>query len=109
VLVFPSARRVDGVRTNLFLVGIGVGEPVRARVEVISGSGGVLAAQTVDVLSWDEPGATMFVDVLGQLGVSGLALGQLRATRESGSQLLWGVLSNVYDDGRLSVVAPELR
>jgi len=43
----------------------------------------------------------------GKLGVSALSDGMVRVTRESGSQLLWGVLSNVYDDGRLSVVAPS--
>jgi len=80
---------------------------VCARVEAISATGEVLAARSVDVLSWDEPGASMFVDVLGQLGVSALSDGMVRVTRESGSQLLWGVLSNVYDDGRLSVVAPS--
>jgi virginiamycin B lyase len=109
VLVFPSARRGDGVRTNLFLVGVGDGDPIRARVEVLSADGAILATSEVGVTSWDEPGSTFVVDALGQLGIDALALGQVRVSRESGGQLLWGVLSNVYADGRLSVIPPELR
>ena len=109
VLVFPSARRGVGVRTNLFLVGVGDGDRVHARIEVLSAEGDVVASSALDVASWNEPGTTFVVDILGQLGVADLQLGQVRVTRESGSQLLWGVLSNVYDDGRVSVVAPELQ
>jgi virginiamycin B lyase len=108
VLVFPSARRGADVRTNLFLVGIGEGDPVHARVDVLSSDGEVLAHEELDVLSWNDPGSTFVVDVLGQLGLAGLGSGQVRVTRMSGGQLLWGVLSNVYADGRLSVVAPLL-
>jgi virginiamycin B lyase len=109
VLVFPSARRDEGVRTNLFLVGVGEGDPVRVRVEALAADGTVLAQSELDVSSWDQPGSTFVVDLLAQLGIPSLSLGQVRVTRMSGGQLLWGVLSNVYADGRLSVVAPELR
>jgi len=109
ILVFPSAKRGAGVRTNLFLVGVGDGDPIHVRVEVLSADGTVLAQDELDVAPWDSPGSTFVVDLLEQLGVSDLALGQVRVRRESGSQLLWGVLSNVYADGRLSVVAPSLQ
>ena len=108
-LVFPAARRGADVRTNLFLVGVGDGDPIHARIEVLSAGGEVLAQGETDIVSWNDPGSTFVVDLLGLLGVSNLPLGQVRVTRETGSQLLWGVLSNVYDDGRLSVVAPELQ
>jgi hypothetical protein len=68
----------------------------------------VLAQSSLDVKSWNAPGSTFVVDVLGKLGVEALALGQIRVTRESGGQLLWGVISNVWDDGRLSVVPPTI-
>jgi virginiamycin B lyase len=109
VLVFPSARRDSGVRTNLFLAGVGGGDPIHARVEALAADGTILAQGEVDVASWDQPGATFVVDLLAHLGVPSLDLGQVRVIRESGGQLLWGALSNVYADGRLSVVAPALQ
>jgi hypothetical protein len=47
-------------------------------------------------------GTLFLVDVLGQLGVAELDGGQIRVTRVGGDGLLWGLLTRVYDDGRVS-------
>ena len=49
-------------------------------------------------------GETLFlVDVLARLGAGGISEGQIRVTKTGGGGILWGLLSTVSDDGRVSV------
>jgi hypothetical protein len=113
VLSFPGAQRAlsasrlgshvpVGVHTNLFISEIGLSWEMAVLVEVFSPSGERLG-QEVHVI---PRGQTLFLqDVLSRLGVSELAEGQIRVTRTAGNGILWGLLTTMFDDGRVSVAA----
>jgi hypothetical protein len=102
VLSFPGAQRSAGVHTNLFISEIGLSWEMAVLVEVFSPSGERLG-QEVHVI---PRGQTLFLqDVLSRLGVNELAEGQIRVTRTAGNGILWGLLTTMFDDGRVSVAA----
>jgi hypothetical protein len=102
VLAFPSARRAADSHSNLLVAEVSreEGRGLSVLVEAYSAAGGRLGSAAFDLL----PGSTLFVvDALAQLGVSELDGGQIRVTKTSGSGLMWGLLTTVYDEGRVSV------
>ncbi|HSE62478.1 MAG TPA: hypothetical protein VLG15_02600 [Thermoanaerobaculia bacterium] len=102
VLSFPGAQRSAGAHTNLFISEIGLSREMAVLVEVFSPSGERLG-QEVHVI---PRGQTLFLqDVLSRLGVNELAEGQIRVTRTAGNGILWGLLTTMFDDGRVSVAA----
>jgi hypothetical protein len=102
VLSFPGAQRSAGVHTNLFISEIGLSWELAVRIEVFSPSGERLG-QEVHVI---PRGQTLFLqDVLPRLNVNELAEGQIRVTRTAGNGILWGLLTTMFDDGRVSVAA----
>jgi hypothetical protein len=102
VLSFPGAQRSAGVHTNLFISEIGLSWEMAVLVEVFSPAGERLG-QEVHVI---PRGQTLFLqDVLSRLGVNELAEGQIRVTRTAGNGILWGLLTTMFDDGRVSVAA----
>jgi hypothetical protein len=90
------------VHTNLFISEIGLSWEMAVRIEVFSPSGERLG-QEVHVI---PRGQTLFLqDVLPRLNVNELAEGQIRVTRTAGNGILWGLLTTMFDDGRVSVAA----
>jgi hypothetical protein len=100
ILAFPSAARGAGVHSNLILSEILADDGVAVLVEAYSPAGVRLGGQAVSLGS----GETVFLqDVLARLGVPELSDGQLRVTKTGGTGVMWGLLSTVSDDGRVSV------
>ena len=103
VLVFPGATGMPGVHSNLFLEVLGIDKTgASVLVEVFSPEGQLLASGDLNVTNEFGPGA-MIVDVVGALGAPSIDGGQVRVTKTEGDAVIWGVLSTVYDDGRLAV------
>ena len=102
VLTFPGASRGGtGAHSNLVLAEVSEqGEPLEVLVEAFSADGETVGNGRSVSLS--ESQTTLLVDVLGLLGVSDLAGGQIRVTKTGGTGLLWGLLATVSDDGTLS-------
>ena len=102
VLSFPSARRSADSHSNLVLSEVSVeqGRDLSILVEAYSAAGDRLGSAEFAV----SPGTTLFlVDALAQLGISSLEDGQVRVTKTGGTGLMWGLLTMVFDDGRVSV------
>lgn len=107
VLSFPGAIRSAGSYSNLILQTVGgVTEPsTGVLVELFGQSGERMGSAELTVPQELTSPALTLVDVVALLGVAQLELGQIRVTKTSGDGILWGVMSNVYADGSLAVVA----
>jgi hypothetical protein len=100
VLAFPFRFLTAGEHSNLFVSEIGLSSDLTVTIEAFAFSGERLASTTRSL----APGETLFlVDVLAQLGVTGISEGQVRVTKTGGGGILWGLLSTVSDDGRVTV------
>jgi hypothetical protein len=100
VLAFPFRILSAGEHSNLFVSEIGLSSDLTVTIEAFAFSGERLASTTRPL----APGETLFlVDVLARLGVTGISEGQVRVTKTGGAGILWGLLSTVSDDGRVSV------
>jgi hypothetical protein len=100
VLAFPFRIVSAGDHSNLFVSEIGLSSGLSVTIEAFAFSGERVASTTRSV----APGETLFlVDVLAQLGVTGISEGQVQVTKIGGSGILWGLLSTVSDDGRVAV------
>ena len=104
-LSFPGASRTETTRTNLALAnlrrapGVDSGS-VSARVEAFSAGGQNLGSTLLLLAS----GETRFlVDVLPDLGVHNLEVGQLRVTKQAGDGYLWGTMFTTSADGSFTV------
>jgi len=104
-LSFPGAKRSATSRTNLVLADLQEpnhpgGRGFSAQVEVYSSSG-----QSLSVASYSlGPGETHFlVDVLGQLGVESLDVGQIHVRKTAGAGHLWGTMFTTSSDGAVTV------
>lgn len=106
VLAFPGARRDSSSRTNLVLANIiprpnqEQGSDVTAVLEAYSSDGLLLGSKTV-MLPFGE--TRFFVDILADLGVLSLDLGQLRVTKVSDEGLFWGTMFTTATDGGVTV------
>jgi hypothetical protein len=100
VLAFPYRVLSAGEHSNLFVSEIGLSSDLMVTIEAFAFSGERLSSTNRTL----TPGETLFlVDVLAQLGVTGISEGQVRVTKTGGGGILWGLLSTVSDDGRVSV------
>jgi hypothetical protein len=102
VLSFPAATRSPDSHSNLFVAEVSreQGRGLSVLVEAYSSAGDRLGS-TAFVLS---NGTTLFlVDVLAKLGVASLDGGQIRVIKNGGSGLMWGLLTTVSNEGRVSV------
>jgi hypothetical protein len=100
VLAFPFRIVSAGDHSNLFVSEIGLTSDLIDTIEAIAISGDLLSSTTRSL----APGETIFlVDVLTQLGVTAISEGQVRVTKTGGTGILWGLLSTVSDDGRVTV------
>ncbi|HEX9150236.1 MAG TPA: hypothetical protein VF958_13835 [Thermoanaerobaculia bacterium] len=105
-LSFPAAVRSASVHSNLVLAEISAKADLEVLVEVFSAEGERLAGQNFHVgrdNALGRDGTLFLVDILGMLGVSELDGGQIRVTKIGGTGLMWGLLANIYDEGRVSV------
>jgi hypothetical protein len=106
-LSFPGAKRSATSRTNLVLTDLREpdhpdGRGLSIQVEVYESSGQRLSFAAY-LLS---PGETRFlVDVLGQLGVESLDLGQIRVLKTAGNGHLWGTMFTTDSDGGITASA----
>jgi len=106
VLAFPGARRDATSRTNLVLTNIiprlnqEQGSDATLLLEAYSSGGGLLGSQIV-VLRFSE--TRFLVDVLAELGVTTLDVGQIRVTKVAGDGLFWGTMFTTTSDGGVSV------
>lgn len=99
-LAFPFRFLTAGEHSNLFVSEIGLSSDLAVTIEAFAFSGDRLASTTRSL----APGETIFlVDVLTQLGVTAISEGQVRVTKTGGAGILWGLLSTVSDDGRVTV------
>jgi hypothetical protein len=99
-LAFPFRIVSAGDHSNLFVSEIGLVSDLAVRIEAFAFSGERLTSTTRSLAA----GETIFlVDVLAQLGVTGISEGQVRVTKTGGGGTLWGLLSTVSDDGRVAV------
>ena len=99
-LAFPFRISTSGEHSNLFVSEIGLSSDLTVTIEAFAFSGDRLASTTRSLAA----GETLFlVDVLARLGVTGISEGQIRVTKTGGGGTLWGLLSTVSDDGRVSV------
>jgi hypothetical protein len=100
VLAFPFRIFSAGEHSNLFVSEIGLSSDLMVTIEAFAFSGERLSSTSRSL----APGETLFVvDVLAQLGVTGISEGQVRVTKTGGGGILWGLLSTVSDDGRVAV------
>ena len=104
VLVFPGLARGAGTYSNLVLQNLDPTLPTNVLVEAFGPDGALLGSETV-FLPREPFGAVVLVDVAGRLGAGSVDGGSVRVTRQSGQQIVWGVLDTIYADGRLTVVA----
>jgi hypothetical protein len=101
-LTFP-VRREAGRHTNLVLATI-EGENVFVRIDVLDAAGA--AVRTFAPRGPRPTGAIdLSEDVLSDLPDD--FEGTLRITRNAREGLFWATLANVYDDGRLELLAPR--
>ena len=104
VLVLPGASRQGGIRSNVILESIGGGlVPTAVHIELFDAGGQLLGAGDFVVMGDATIQATTIVDVVGALGVSTLASGQVRVTKIAGPGVLWGVLATVVGEGSLKI------
>lgn len=97
-LVFPTAARTGTAHSNLVLSELSHSAALTVRVEAYSAEGTLLGAADLGL----ERGNSLFIiDVLGTLGITGLANGQVRVTRIEGAGLLWGLLATVTSEGQV--------
>jgi len=97
VLSFSGARRSPGIsRSNLVLGGLGSG---RIRVEALTAEGEILGSSEFAL-----PGSLFLTDVLAQLGVNTLDIGQIRVTRLAGAPF-WCYLATADQGGSLVITA----
>jgi hypothetical protein len=98
-LVFPGASRGPGVYSNLILESID--DAAEVLVEAFDGDGSPIQSLRYWIPGRLAQHASVQVDILGNLGVSILEGGQIRATRLAGTGTLWGVLTTVIGTGSL--------
>lgn len=110
-LVLPGARRGAGAHSNLLVANVfhrdGLARgPLEIGIEAFASDGSFLGGTSVAV----PYGETQFMnDVLGALGVSEVANGQVRLTKLSGDGVMWAMMPITRSDGSRSVslgVAP---
>ncbi len=100
MLAFPFRIGTAGAHSNLFVSEIGLTSDLSVQIEAFAFSGERLGSTTRTIAA----GETLFlVDVLARLGAGGISEGQIRVTKTGGGGILWGLLSTVSDDGRVSV------
>jgi virginiamycin B lyase len=105
-LVFPTALKTrGGGHSNALIteVSYGAGLPgsgLEVMVEVFSGVGDRLGSSLFDI---EAGGSLYLVDVVAQLGIAELDLGQVRLTRVAGTGLMWGYLITSTDEGSIGV------
>jgi hypothetical protein len=104
VLVFPGLARAQGTYSNLVLQNFDPSLATDVLVEAFGPDGALLGSETV-YLPREPFGAVVLVDVAGRLGAASVDGGSVRVTRQSGQELVWGVLDTIYADGRIAVVA----
>ena len=102
VLSFPGATRTSTARTNLILAEARLFGTLSGTLEVFSSNGALLGSGTFEI-SRGRHSTLFLMDVLQTLGVPHLEGGQIRVTKTGGDGLLWGVLTTVHEDGRVSV------
>lgn len=105
-LSFPAAIRSTTAHTNLVLAEVSARADLDVLVEVFSAGGERLAGRNFHIErdnALGRDGTLFLVDALAILGVSELEGGQIRVTRVGGDGLLWGLLTRVDADGRVSV------
>lgn len=99
-LAFPFRFLTAGEHSNLFVSEVGLSSDLAVTIEAFAFSGERLSSTTRSL----APGETIFlVDVLTELGVTAISEGQVRVTKTGGAGILWGLLSTVSDDGRVTV------
>lgn len=103
-LSFPGAVRSPGQRCNLLIANVydpaeQAGGSVDVEVSVIDASGGVMASRVLEIA---DHGQIFLVDVVGQLGVTLLDVGQVRVRKLAGD-VMWGILTISRSDGSMSV------
>lgn len=105
MLVFPGARRSDGVYSNLILESLGPDATSTSAVlvEVFDSEGQRRGSVPLIVTGESTIQAVTLVDVVGAAGVPTLDGGQVRVTRTAGPGVLWGALATVYREGFLQV------
>jgi len=100
-LAFPSAIRSTEGHSNLLLAEVGGSQDIGTRIETFSAEGENLGSLDVFL----GAGHSIFlIDALNRLGVSSLDRGQVRVTKTAGTGLMWGILTTVFEDGRVSVI-----
>jgi virginiamycin B lyase len=99
-LAFPSAIRSAEGHSNLILAEVGGTRDIAARIEAFSSEGENLGSLD---LSLGAGRSIFLVDVLNQLGVTFLDLGQIRVSKTAGTGLMWGILTTVFEDGGVAV------
>ena len=100
VLAFPFRVVAAGEHSNLFVSEIGLTTDLAVRIEAFAFSGEPLGSLTRTVRAGET---LLLVDALAQLGATGVSEGQIRVTKTGGGGNLWGLLTTVADDGRVSV------
>jgi hypothetical protein len=106
VLAFPGARRDAASRTNLVLSNIiprlnqEQGSDVTLLLEAYSSGGGLLGTEIL-LLRFNQ--TRFLVDVLAELGVITLDVGQIRVTKLAGDGVFWGTMFTTTSDGGVSV------
>jgi len=104
-LSFPGATRSATARTNLVLADLREpndrgGRGLSMQVEAYGPAGQRLSSASYTV----GPGQTRFlIDVLGQLGVEDLGVGQIRVRKTAGEGHLWGTMFTTNSDGVITV------
>jgi hypothetical protein len=106
-LVFPGAKRLPGVYSNLILQtdAPDLDGTTEVLVEAFDGEGRRLGSGTCLVAGLQAFRATTLVDVLAWLRVPALERGQIRVTHAVPGRTLWGVLTIVSREEGLSVAA----
>ena len=100
MLAFPSAERTPSSHSNLVIAEVGNSGDLSITVEALSSGGELLGSEgfTVPALR------TLFLtDVLRRLGVAELPSGQIRVRKVNESGLMWGLVTILHEDGRISV------
>lgn len=104
VLAFSGARRDAASRTNLVLANVTFpfqqGRDVALSVEARAMDGRLLGSETIVVRIGQ---AFFLVDVLAELGVTTLDVGQIRVTKVAGDGVFWGTMLTTTSDGGVSV------
>ncbi len=102
VLVFPGVVRGGGTYSNLILEALG-GAGASVEIELLDAGGRSLGSGVFVIPGETTVSAFTLVDVAAHFGVETLELGQVRATKVSGTGVLWGALSTIASDGSVRV------